>query len=185
MWSTVSYDADGMEIDIPTRHNWFFSMFTLFWLGGWGFGVFSAVRDLTTKATGGGGVFLLFWLLAWTVGGIFVIYSWFWITLGHEHITLDRTTLTIETDAVIFSSDREYIVSSIKNLRINQAALVNPYGYYSRGNSFSPNKPGIVCFDYGAKTVSFGQYLEEAEGKMIIANMNRRYPFNENEALPV
>jgi len=52
------------------------SIFLLCWLGGWAFGWVAAFREIF-RGTKGPEAFLIFWLIAWTVGGAFAMwYLW-------------------------------------------------------------------------------------------------------------
>ncbi len=71
----VTTTGEGRLIVLPYApggaSRYFAVLFILCWLGGWAFGLVSAVNMLVS---GKGGGFLVFWLGAWIVGGGFAVY---------------------------------------------------------------------------------------------------------------
>ena len=68
-------NSDGLRliIQIPSKKNWFIILFLLVWMGGWYMGEFSSIRELMATDKLGDEGFLIFWLLGWTLGGLFAI----------------------------------------------------------------------------------------------------------------
>ena len=62
---------DSIEIEIPTKKNWFTILFMGVWLGGWSMGEMSAINTLfvSNDGLGSGNYFMMFWLFGWTIGG--------------------------------------------------------------------------------------------------------------------
>ena len=109
----------GLVINIPSTKNFGLILFLGFWLCGWFFGEFSAIRQLATGKTAAGiSLFMVVWLGGWTVGGAAAIYFWLWNIAGHEIVSLTPTSLTIRRDILGFGRSNEYDLPSVKNLRI-------------------------------------------------------------------
>ena len=79
--SRISVTTEGAHPLIVVPHGsgglmrYFLGLLVLAWLGGWLFGFMSAVRTLSSGLTSGGAyAFLVFWLAAWTVAGVWAVY---------------------------------------------------------------------------------------------------------------
>ena len=164
----------GLVINIPSTKNLILILFLGFWLCGWFFAEFSAIRQLETgKAAAGISLFMVVWLGGWTVGGAAAIYFWLWNAAGHEIISLTPTGLTVRRDILGFGRSKEYDLPSIKNLRIVPTLVIPNFNYAAQ--SFPG---GTIAFDYGAKTFRFGGGLDEAEASHLIDVLKSRYPFD-------
>ena len=109
----------------------------------------------------------------------------FWGMFGKEVIKINTNMLSVRWIGSFFPYDLSFDVKEMKNLRIQQSSYPIPYvfGRYSWlnfiriGNRMIPGRPrkntGIICFDYGLKSVFFGMYLEEAEARYIIDKINK------------
>jgi len=164
----------GLVVNIPSTKNLILILFLGFWLCGWFFGEFSAIRQLETGKTAAGiSLFMVVWLGGWTVGGCVAIYFWLWNVAGHEIISLTPTSLTIRRDILGFGRSREYDLPNVKNLRIVPTLGIANFNYTAQ--SFAG---GSMAFDYGAKTFRFGGGLDEAEAPHLIEVLKSRYPFD-------
>lgn len=165
----------GLVINIPSSKNFGLILFLGFWLCGWFFGEFSAIRSLAIgKTAAGKNLFVVVWLVGWTVGGAAAIYFWLWNIAGHEIVSLTPTSLTLRRDILGFGRSNEYDLPSVKNLRIAftlaNTNLTIPAQSFGGGSS--------IAFDYGTKTFRFGGGLDEAEALHLIELLKSRYPFD-------
>jgi hypothetical protein len=141
-------------------------IFLVAWMGGWAFGEFTVLTQLLSR---GGNLFLLFWLIAWTVGGFFCA-----VTIARlarparpERLTLDQLNLSYEpgTDRMIWKEE----------------SARNPWEMLKPKKACTVAKKDIgeiridrvgerqrLSFDYGAKRVEVGQYLEEPEREWLL-----------------
>ncbi|MEI9407057.1 hypothetical protein [Mesorhizobium argentiipisi] len=77
--SAISVVTNGRDQVISIPHpkppaaTYLAGLFIFCWLGGWAFGEISAAYQLVTRPIGPPTAFLVFWLCAWTVGGIFAM----------------------------------------------------------------------------------------------------------------
>lgn len=175
--------SGNLEITIPSTKRWFMIAFLAFWLIGWAFGEITAgimlVGGLITLLTQNGtdlsafsfvGLFMLVWFTLWTIGGITAIYTLFWSLAGKEVIQVNLQGITIRKQIFGMGRSKEYLADYIKDLRISPP----PHNRYRRrGFVFAS---GIIGFDYGAKTFRFGNGVDEAEAKLILAEIKRHSP---------
>ncbi len=99
----VSTDRNGFPVIAPpvsksSLARFGISLFLLCWLGGWAFGWVAAFREII-RGRKGPEPFLIFWLVAWTVGGFFAIWS-LWRLLRPsvpETLTLARPNLVYDS----------------------------------------------------------------------------------------
>lgn len=164
--ASITDNFNGIEIVVPAIKNWFVIPFLCAWLGGWAIGLFSAGKMILLPNTPTVALlFIFFWLIAWTFGGVFFIFSLIWSLKGKEIITVGNGMLTIEKKGAPFLKARSYDLREINNMGIKQ----DPLMAYRRMSIQSPYmKKGTISFDYGFKTVRFGEALDEAEARHII-----------------
>src|SRR5271166_3018211 len=158
--STISEEAEGLRISIPPRRNWAL-LFMLGWLGAWTVGGIAAGTSLFHHFN----FFILFWMFAWVFGEVFVGYTVFYAIGGRQIILASPDALTIKTEIFGLGPARSFLVSEMKNLRFEPRAILG------RGQRASG-----IAFDYGAKTVMFGDGLDEKEATALVARIRQRCP---------
>ncbi|MCR5612797.1 hypothetical protein, partial [Treponema sp.] len=87
--STIEKIDGALQITIPARRHIFILIFIMAWFGGWAFGEFTVLNlliDFFNKKTAGVSMFVVFWLIAWTVAGFFVLKYILWMICGREII---------------------------------------------------------------------------------------------------
>ncbi len=169
--------ADGVRVVIPTRRNWVAIVFLCAWLVGWYLGERSALLALLGPSWSGmpakhaAPAFLSVWLLLWTCAGVAVVTSILAQLTGREIITANPLSLSRRFEVLGFGITRSYTLSEIRDLRATTD--INPH--YSRQRAlFSWSGAGAIAFDYGARTVRFAPGIDEAEAKMLVADLKRR-----------
>jgi len=182
----VTERVGEISFTIPSRRYWFVILFLSFWLCGWAVGevmvasglVLGAMGGLGDEAAGlGAGAFLLIWLTFWTIGGLAALYFLLWQLVGREIITIDGLVLRIQRGLPFWMRTREYRLEDVKDLRMPPAVpLPWPFGAQQASAWPMSAQAGWLAFDYGAKTIRFGLGLEEAEAKMLLAEIGKRYP---------
>ncbi|MDB6061741.1 MAG: hypothetical protein JWM78_1844 [Verrucomicrobiaceae bacterium] len=162
--ATVSSGAGALEIVIPSRKNIFVLVFLFAWLGGWYFGETSAIKSLF-QPTAHDQWFLMFWLLGWSVGGVFVGFSWLWNLLGKEVLIVRSDVLIYQRALGPFKLTRSYDLAHVKDLRTTPSP-----SFMQRQNGFGALgvSGGQIAFDYGAKTINIGAGVDEAEAKGLV-----------------
>jgi hypothetical protein len=166
----------GYRITIPARRNWFVILFLFAWLGGWVFGELSASGQLMRGAEKTPATFLVFWLVAWTVGGFFATATLLWQLAGREVITIDTGSLSYRAEVLGLGRTRSFRASDVKNLRSTEYASLpfnSQRGWYPP--VFGPGT-GPVAFDYGARTFRIAPSLDEAEASLLVRELSTRLP---------
>ena len=180
----------GIAITIPSRKNWFMILFLGFWLVGWAIGEISVIGilsagifrlisnglpEIITSGIGAfGGLFLVAWLGAWTVGGAFAIYAWLWQVKGFERISLSFEAFVVEKITPIWKRKKDYRLRDVASLRLSNSS--SSMWTMSGSMEFWGISGGRIAFDYGAKTVRFGIGLDEAEAKFLIKDIEKKNP---------
>ena len=163
----IDENNSSLIIEIPSKKRWFTILFTGVWLIGWAFGEVVVIYTLlsndmpfTSK------IFFLIWLIGWSVGGVFALYILLWNLTGIEVIIVEDGILTIIKYIKGFKRVKNYEIKYIKNLSLN------PHSYdendYSK-NLFKINNS--LKFDYGVKSIKFGNDLDEAEAKIVLEKL--------------
>ena len=161
--------GNGIEVQIPSRKNWFIIAFLCFWLCGWFFGEVFAISilfigDLPIFSDE---FFLLIWLAGWTIGGLFCITILLWSLVGQEIIKAENGVLEIGREIFSFKKSKKYHLKDVRHLTINP---VSHHDFWPMG--FQTNlfglKGGVLKFDYGMKTLRFADGIDEAEGRLLL-----------------
>ena len=87
--ANIIQHVDALHIKIPSHKSWFLLFFGTFWLGGWLFGLINAFELFGLH--GGwnesiNNIFLICWILIWSLGGIFVFGLLLWGYFGKEEL---------------------------------------------------------------------------------------------------
>ena len=115
----IQDNLTDMHIIIPTKKNWFIIIFLGAWLGGWLMGEMVVSRMLITQlADNPAGLFVLFWLIAWTAGGFFAIRTFLWMVKGKEIITVGQNILKIDRKGSLFFKSKLYNLDQVKYIRV-------------------------------------------------------------------
>lgn len=164
----------GLSIMIPSKKNWFALLFGTAWLGAWFFGFVSASGLWFSSGTGNSGAdgFLIFWLIAWTVGGLTIMALLLWGYFGQERFITDNSEILFEKTIFGIGLKNRLDLSEIKNFR-TEFGIDNWFG----GNrwAFWGLGPGKIKFDYGLKTYSFGLGVDDAEANYIVELLKEKF----------
>ncbi|MEO1450753.1 MAG: hypothetical protein AAFV07_14585 [Bacteroidota bacterium] len=156
-----------MNISIPSKKNWFALLFGTVWMAGWTFGFMSAGQMILGDITNGGpeNYFLIFWITAWTLGGLAVSTLLLWGILGRERLILSPREVYLSKTILGIGIKKRLQASQVSNFRLNTI----PSSWMS-GNrwAFWGVGPGRVKFDYGMKTYSLGLACDEAEAAYLV-----------------
>jgi len=174
MRSTITDEAGGLTIVMPSRRVLPFVIFLPIWIVGWALGECFAIGTLVSGKGGGSfpALFLGFWLTFWTIGGLFAMTAWSWMMFGRERLVVGSGRFVHSYELFGLARPREYDVQSIRGLH----AAPNLFGNARAQSPFGAMGPGsgAITFDYGAKSVRIGSGLDEAEGKMIVQRIKDR-----------
>lgn len=180
----------NLEITIPSVKQWAFIALLIWWLTLWacsetftGIILFGGLVGLLTQNSPADLInlapsvgfyfdylFFLVWFTIWTVwtyGGAKAFYMLLWSLAGEEVIEVNRAGIMIRQQIFGYGPGEAYLANYIKGLRIS------PPSYNPRHLRYPA---GIIVFDYGAKTLRFGNGVDEAEAKLILAEIKTRFP---------
>ena len=169
---TFSDSYGDAVFEIPPRRNILAIAFMTFWLCGWTVGGFMALSAFLTenvKKAPEAQAFLGFWLCLWAVGWIVVSTQLLWRMFGIEVLTASRTAFSHSFRILSWSRTKNYMPSSIKNLRWVDGPLE-----VTAGRGFGGIPQSSVSFDYGAKTISVAKGTDAGEGNAIVSRLMHR-----------
>ena len=137
-------------------------------------GEISAFNQVFDDGSGGVvDVFIIFWLIAWTIGGCGAILILLWLIGGQEKITVDNGEVEIRKQIFEIGLSKEYSIPEIKYLTLNQARNRDQWG---RNISNFLNH-GQIEFDYGLRTIKFASDIDAAEARLIIETFKQNPNF--------
>ena len=170
----ISKNFDGLSIIIPSKKNWFFLLFGTFWMGGWLLGFLFALETLFSEMDSGADLFLFFWLIAWTIGGIAITFFLLWGYFGKEKFITERNEVFFEKTIFGIGKKNRLDISDVKNFRTE---FVNERkSWFFRNNNLALyGLGGKIKFDYGFKTYSFGLSVDEAEAEYIVGLLKEQF----------
>jgi hypothetical protein len=144
------------------------------WLGAWTVGGLSAFAEVAKP--GEHQAFMVFWLIAWAAGEIWVAAIVLWQLAGLEKLSIAQGNLIHRVSIAGFGRTREFTGSHVKNLRGAPQLL----SAWMDPSSFMPpifgSGHGAIAFDYGAKTYRVGGGLDEAEARQIVGTLTKQFP---------
>ena len=155
-------------------------MVSAIWLAAWAFAEIFIGGMVLKGVLGNGKIeapipFIFIWIIGWTIGGVFAIYIFLWQIIGKEEIEITTYSITIYQVVLFFRRSKEYASEYINDLRTSPVGINEMY-HRSRSLAIYGIGNGVIAFDYGAGTIRFGNGVEEAEGKQIIAEIQQKYP---------
>jgi len=173
----VHFDGIKLHIKIPSKKNWFIILFLTAWMGGWFMGESSVINELLSSDNIGANSFMLFWLVGWTIGGLFAITVLLWNLFGQETIQIGRGMFSASKGILDFGIiNKNYDLKSIKNLELNPepTGTNSFFGQKKKIGDFWGLTGGKLRFDYGMKTIKLGIGIDEAEARYLIEEIKKR-----------
>jgi len=169
----VHESFNELKIEIPVKRNWYSIIFLFVWMAGWCFGEIMVIGTLAGFIADGTPfsvkIFMIFWLFGWTIGGVFISRRLIWMIAGKEIIVFEEKELKIEKKGAIFLKPKTYDLDQVKQLSLNQnSTKEDVFGRTNYSDFWNMNDNGILKFDYGMKTIKFGQGIDEAEAKYLL-----------------
>lgn len=172
--ATIVTGLNGLSITIPSKKNWFGLLFGTVWMGGWYFGLTNVFGMLVLEEidTVGANGFIVFWLLAWTAGGLAIAFILLWGYFGKERWLEDGNLIHFEKTVFGIGKKTKLDKKEIKNFRTefgNDNWLGgNRWAFWGLG-------PGKIKMDCGLKTYSFGLGLDDAEANYIVGLLREKF----------
>jgi len=158
MRSTISDDQGRLQINVPLKQ-FGAAAFVAFWLAGWTYGGIAILRQLIEKPN----IFEAAWICFWIVSLPFALYTLLRMLGGTDVVLADERGLVIRREIFGVGLGKQYLASEMRDLRFQPEVGSGRSHRYSR-----------VAFDYGSKTVTFGEGLEESEATQLIYLINQR-----------
>jgi len=168
--ATIEDGGTLVRVSVPARRNVVAVLFIVAWLCAWFFGEKSAVVQLLASRASGVNGFLGFWLVGWSLGGVFAARAVLWMFFGREVLELRDGELVLRRTTLGLGRRRSYDLGAIKNLRADP--WTRPTGRSSF--EFAGGVGGAIAFDYGPKTIRCGGALDEAEARQIVDLFKQR-----------
>lgn len=177
--SKVTNTYDGLQIIIPSKKGAFQIFMVIFlcaWMGGWLMSEGTVIKELITgNPSTEARLFLTFWLVAWTVGGIFCTLIIIWNIAGKEIISISSNAIRLERKALNVGSNKLYSIGDVKNIRIH-TGNASPFSW-QWSMEFYGIGGGKLAFDYGLKTIRFASGIDEIEAKHLMELLKDRGVF--------
>ena len=170
---TSEIDGDRLTITIPVRKNWlligWFSICLIFFLLTFFPVMFvplilSFNQEVSTSPTGFIGIIFITFVIFGPL--IYIILALLWRFFGEEIITVDQQHLIINKKLLFTNREKAYLIKEVSSFDIFHENRIfrSPTGMLKEGFGTK----GSISFDYGAKTIPFGNEVDPAEGKMVI-----------------
>ena len=151
---------------IPAPANIFGVLFLSFWLIAWATAeVFVSYQLVTGKIAISR--FMFGWLFFWTAFGIAAIYVWLWMVRGKEFVRVTPGMIGIRRSVWSQGVEKQYAAAQISDLRL----VIERRSWWSEDDSPGPANSGPLVFDYGERTVRFGDGLRDEEAAEILATI--------------
>ena len=153
MRSTVSQEAGTLRISIPMRKKPLLFLFFLVWLGGWTLGGIAIGRQLLQKFN----LFEALWMCGWVLGETMVTYALLRMAGGQDVVRIDQGVFEVQKQVFGWGVSKRYSPLEIRDLR-----------FQPESGSGKGHRDSNLAFDYGAKTLTFGDGIDEAEANQLI-----------------
>ncbi len=160
----------GIKIDIPAPKEPFAILFLLVWMFFWAIGEYTAINSLFKSSELASSGFLMFWIAGWTFGGFSAMRVIIYMLFGKEHLVFEDGQLRVFRSYYIFSRKKVYSIGSITNFSLNDdfSQSESPWKVRLGGKDDDSKKTGALKFDYGMKTIEVGDNIEEPEARYLI-----------------
>lgn len=165
----INITAGYCEIIIPSKKSIYLMVFLSIWLTGWNFGVIAVFIQLITNANPDSSSFSLLWLTFAVVADLIMLRKFIWMIFGKEVICIERNELSIQRKYLIPYKKKVYDVRDISNINTQTYGEDGFWGSGHRRNAFKAYSQGTILFDYGMKTIQFGESIHEGEARTIIS----------------
>ena len=172
--AAIDETGSGLQITIPPKRNWFGIVFLVFWLIGWTVGGGFALFAVSQEKTP---TFARLFLAVWLCGwalGEYSATSTLLWNLGGKEI--------ITADGFSLALKRDIFGhGATRQFTLHEVKRlrVSSSGENLQGSTFALKRnrttTGVIAFDYGADTIRFGEGIEEAEAHELISALKHRY----------
>ena len=151
----IRQTEDGLGIHIPPPRRFGLVAFLCLWLCGWVAGVVFALGQFVKGGIGFPDLFLLIWLVPWTLGGAAVFFAVVWQLFGVERLFFTADTLVREWGVPGFSRRRVVPGAEIVSVRVDD----------KMANDFAGL--GAISVTTTGKSMRIGSGLERHEAELV------------------
>ncbi|MES2278348.1 MAG: hypothetical protein V4592_20115 [Bacteroidota bacterium] len=168
--AVINDQFNHIEIIIPVKINWIILLapiaFFLVWCYVGGNEVLTMIIHQSFDSW-----FDKVWLLWVGVSTIIALKFLWWILAGKEVIDVDYDIISIKRKGDVFARTKTYDLANAKYFRSDASGAKGhwEFGRYKR-DFFAKT----ICFEYGDKTIKFGENLSEEEGNYILRLLKDR-----------
>jgi hypothetical protein len=166
--STVSEDSGALQISIPMKRRWLVLPFLLCWLSLWTYGGWDTGNKLAKHFE----FFDFVWMGMWAFGEFCVIAWCLRMLGGRDEVVVHGDTLTIRKQIFSVGLTKMYSISEARDLR-----------FQPEMDAARRHRDSRIAFDYGAKTITFGDAIDEAEAAQLITMIKGRSRFSDSPSL--
>lgn len=152
MRSPVSDEAGELRISVPVKRGWV-TLFLLVWLTFWTYGGLQIGRRLLRKFDPGEFIWMCFWVVTECAAAYYFLRMLF----GRDLVVANASEFCLFKQILGIGPSKIYIVSQVRDLRFQPEV--------SGGKS---RRASRIAFDYGARTISLAEEIEEAEAAALI-----------------
>lgn len=120
-------------------------------------------------------VFLVLWLLGWTVGGVSAMWRLIDNLALRRHVVVDDRFLQVGWTVLGFGRMRSFDLARIKNLRVSMKTVAVG----------ELKQPSAIVFDYEARTISALADIDLVEATELVEHLRERIDFALSPKLPL
>lgn len=160
--ANVRQDFNGLYISIPVKKNLFTLLFLMLWVIGWGFAEYHAVTDFINQNYKIDG-FELFWLVGWTIGGLFVIKTILENLFAKEQLEIKEQQLSMKNAIFGLGVSECLATHQITEIKLNPFTPQN-----------AQDKTGKILIITPEKTFKFAQSISLDEAPYLIQLINQQ-----------
>lgn len=162
--AVITDHFDHLEIIIPVKIKWILIiasgifLFVWWFMGGWELiqtMIHQSYDSLIDKI----------WLLWIGIIIITSLNSLWWILAGKEIVEAGHGIISIKRQGDLFAPIKTYDLSEAKYFRSEENKSI---GHWNFGRYQFNIFTKTICFEYGSKTIKFGENLSEIEGSYIL-----------------
>jgi len=147
-------------------------IFMLAWLGGWAVGLYSVGNTLLS---GDVNPFLIFWMIAWTVGGLMAIRNVYILArpTKPERLTFDSISLNYKRGTVPFGGvewnfgkrNNDELFKTFQKIKNKYSILKKDIGDVKLERIGENQR---LTIDYGSERIEIGEFLQEPEREWLL-----------------
>ena len=157
-----------MRISIPVKRRWLVIPFLLCWLSLWTYGGLETGSKLAKHFD----LFDFVWMGMWLIGEFWAIAWCLRMLAGRDEVAVSGDTLTIRKQIFGIGLTKIYSITEACDLR-----------FQPEMSAARRHRDSRIAFDYGAKTITFGDAIDEAEATQLITLIKARSRFPERPSL--